>query len=164
MSQDNLEQSLQEKYELLLGAFNDNADETIALRAKFETLWQVKTDLENDLHKERSAVRNIDSYATWTEQLWFISGPRKLAEKDFTVMGFGLAGETGEVMEILKKRVRDGQLDLDRLTKELGDVAYYWARICKAFGLKPSAVLAANVAKIEDRRARGVMRGNGDNR
>lgn len=109
-------------------------------------------------------MKNIDEYGEWTEELWFISGPREINEKDFTIMGFGLAGETGEVIEILKKRVRDGQFDLERFTKEMGDVAYYWARLCRAFGLNPSEVLAANVAKIESRRERGVMRGNGDDR
>jgi NTP pyrophosphatase (non-canonical NTP hydrolase) len=126
-------------------------------------------------------MNDIDSYAEWTEKLWLASGSREIGERDHTIMGFGLQGETGElaevvldmlalvghegrVSEILKKRVRDGHFDRDRLKKELGDIAYYWARICKAYAMLPSEVLAANVKKIESRRARSVMHGSGDNR
>ena len=126
-------------------------------------------------------MKDIDQYAEWTERLWFASGSQEFTERDFTIMGLGLAGETGEVVEvvtdilqlvshqgrvseILKKRVRDGQFPVDKFIKEMGDLAYYWARICKAFDLNPSDVLATNVAKIESRRKRGVMHGNGDDR
>ena len=79
-------------------------------------------------------------------------------------MALGLAGETGEVMEILKKRVRDNFFDKEALKKELGDVIHYWCRICSAFELLPSDVIQTNIDKITDRKARGVMRGSGNNR
>lgn len=44
----------------------------------------------------------------------------------------GLAGEAGEVMEILKKVIRDsGGIipDIDRITKEIGDMLWYWSQI-----------------------------------
>lgn len=109
-------------------------------------------------------MKHIDRYAEWTEKVWFTSKGRKLEERDLTVMSLGLAGEVGEVMELLKKRVRDGTFDEVNLKKELGDVAYYWARLCKAFGLLPSDVLKANYEKIEGRKRRGTMRGSGNDR
>jgi NTP pyrophosphatase (non-canonical NTP hydrolase) len=68
------------------------------------------------------------------------------------------------VLEILKKRVRDGHFDKDHLKKELGDVLYYWTRLCTTFDLTPQEVLEANVAKLEDRLARNVMSGSGNDR
>ena len=79
-------------------------------------------------------------------------------------MTMGLAGEVGEVTEHIKKYYRDGVLDMSALKKELGDVAFYWARLCMYFGKKPSEILAKNVDKLEGRVARGTTRGNGDNR
>ena len=109
--------------------------------------------------------KTIDEYAAWAKTKWFGSDETGFGcERDLTVMGFGLSGETGEVMEILKKRVRDNYLDKDHLKKELGDVIYYWANLCNAFGFTPSEVLQSNIDKIEDRHARGVMSGSGNDR
>lgn len=79
-------------------------------------------------------------------------------------MALGLAGENGEVLEHIKKAIRDNHLDRDELKKELGDAVFYWARLCIFFGFEPSEVLSANKEKLESRRARGVLRGDGDNR
>lgn len=65
------------EYGLLKAAFEANADETIALRKRFEDLWQVKTDLENDvarLKKEsdqilNDAIANIDRKANKITEL-----------------------------------------------------------------------------------------------
>ena len=107
---------------------------------------------------------NIDKYAQWTEQVWFSSENKTPDERDFTIMSLGLAGEVGEVMEILKKRVRDNHFSQNDLIKELGDVGYYWARLCRAFNLDPSQVLQQNQKKIESRKKRGKLRGSGNNR
>jgi len=111
-----------------------------------------------------SETTNIDRYAEWAEGLWFASGSREFGERDYAIASLGLAGEVGEVMELLKKRVRDGNFDVEGFTKEMGDVIYYWSRLCLMFGVRPSDVLAANMRKLEDRRARGVMRGSGNDR
>jgi NTP pyrophosphatase (non-canonical NTP hydrolase) len=111
-------------------------------------------------------IKDIDAYGEFTERMWF-SGHDPLnptIERDLPIMGLGLAGEAGEVLEHIKKHLRDGHIDVTELKKELGDAAFYLCRICKFYGLQPSEVLAANVAKLESRRQRGTMRGNGDNR
>jgi NTP pyrophosphatase (non-canonical NTP hydrolase) len=118
-------------------------------------------------------MKDIDQYAEFTEKMWFSGALPEGAEnciipvgpgRDLAIMCFGLAGETGEVMEHIKKLVRDCHLDRAALKKELGDAAFYWARICKFFGMLPSDVLATNVEKLESRHARGKMRGDGDDR
>jgi NTP pyrophosphatase (non-canonical NTP hydrolase) len=107
----------------------------------------------------------IDAYASFTESMWFSGKPGEpTKEHDLPIMALGLAGESGEVIEHIKKLIRDDYLDHDALKKELGDVAFYWARICRYFGFWPSEVLAANVAKLESRRERGKLRGDGDDR
>ena len=120
---------------------------------------------------------NVNDYGKFTEDIWFSKHRPDCEffcrgrcdcdqnpERSLSIMAMGLAGEVGEVMEILKKRVRDGKFDLEKLEKELGDVGYYWARICMHFGLMPGDVLGANMSKLLGRKARGTMQGSGDDR
>jgi NTP pyrophosphatase (non-canonical NTP hydrolase) len=106
---------------------------------------------------------DLNDYAAFTEDIWLTS-KRDITTRDLTIMSLGLAGETGEVAEKIKKFFRDGTFNRDEFVKELGDVIYYWARICKYFDIDPNQVIDTNVHKLMDRKARGVMRGSGDNR
>lgn len=81
----------------------------------------------------------------------------------------GLTGEAGEVAEKVKKIIRDngGQVSPERregLKKELGDVLWYVAAMCWELGLSMNEVAEHNVAKLRDRRERGAIRGEGDDR
>ena len=76
----------------------------------------------------------------------------------------GLAGESGEVAEKVKKHIRDGVLNVDDLKKELGDVLWYLAAIASDLGLNLDDVAESNLQKLRSRQARGVISGNGDNR
>lgn len=81
----------------------------------------------------------------------------------------GLAGESGEVAEKVKKIIRnnDGIIDTDRkelLKKELGDVLWYIAAICYETGLDMDEVAQNNIRKLRDRQKRDLIHGNGDNR
>jgi len=71
--------------------------------------------------------------------------------KSLYIMATGLAGETGEVQEHLKKYVRDGYMDVDKLKLELGDVLHYLTRICQQFNLDLQAVAEANMDKLDRR-------------
>lgn len=119
-------------------------------------------------NNKKKQMNNIDEYGRFVDSAWFGAkedeGKTELSERDFRVMELGLPGEVGEVLELLKRNVRDGVLPRELLKKELGDVVYYWARICSAYGFKPSEVLQANIDKINDRTARNVRRGSGDER
>lgn len=81
----------------------------------------------------------------------------------------GLAGEAGEVVENVKKAVRDDGFTVtanrsDALHKELGDVLWYVAMLCEDLGFDMADVAAANLAKLSSRQERGVLSGSGDDR
>ena len=81
----------------------------------------------------------------------------------------GLAGETGEVCEKIKKVYRDnnGVFSQDKvieITKELGDVLWYIQAICNDLGINMQDVAQINVDKLMSRLDRDVIHGNGDNR
>lgn len=77
----------------------------------------------------------------------------------------GLAGETGEVCEKVKKSIRgDREIDRKEMTRELGDVLWYLANLADDLGIALEDVARANLEKLRSRRDRGVLRGDGDNR
>nr|DAU46638.1 MAG TPA: NTP-PPase-like protein [Caudoviricetes sp.] len=84
-------------------------------------------------------------------------------------LALGLAGETGEVMEKLKKVVRDNNAVITpekaiELQKELGDILWYMAVFADYLGIEFDDVARMNVEKLQDRKKRNVLSGSGDNR
>ena len=68
----------------------------------------------------------------------------------------GLAGESGEFLDEVKKWIfHEKQLDKDNLEKELGDVLWYVAMICKAMGWDLDEVMKKNVKKLQARYPEG---------
>lgn len=64
----------------------------------------------------------------------------------------GIAGESGEVVDHIKKMVyHDHPIDLDALTKEVGDLMWYVAYLLDTAGIAMDDVLAANIAKLKAR-------------
>lgn len=64
----------------------------------------------------------------------------------------GLAGEAGEVADIIKKGVfhRHG-VDQAKLIEELGDVLWYVAALCSKLNVPLGDVMALNIAKLKKR-------------
>jgi len=66
----------------------------------------------------------------------------------------GLAGETGEVLEVLKKAERKRKLpDKEALLLEMGDVLYYLTILAERHGLTLEQIKDANIEKLNGRKA-----------
>lgn len=84
-------------------------------------------------------------------------------------LALGLAGESGEVVDKIKKIVRNNngvftdEAKLE-LKKELGDVLWYVSQLCEELGFSMDEVARMNRAKLDDRKARDVIKSRGDNR
>ncbi len=81
----------------------------------------------------------------------------------------GLTGEAGEIAEKMKKIIRNydndmSKLDLEDFKKELGDVLWYVSMMSAQVGLSLEDVAKTNLAKLADRKERGVINSTGDNR
>lgn len=65
----------------------------------------------------------------------------------------GLVGECGETADIVKKMLyhTEGKDYTEKLKHELGDVAFYFAKVLELCGLTLEEVLAANKEKLESR-------------
>lgn len=67
---------------------------------------------------------------------------------------FGLAGETGETIDLLKKIIFHGhdlETNRDKLAIELGDCLWYIAGIATAAGIDLTEVAAGNIEKLRRR-------------
>jgi len=90
----------------------------------------------------------LEEFAAWASA-FAERHPAGDEERTLVHLALGLARESGEAMELIQKRLRDGDWDRERAVDELGDVAYFWIRLCLAAGLDPAAVLAASAGKAE---------------
>ncbi len=92
--------------------------------------------------------------------------PREMA---FIDPALGLAGESGEVADKIKKVYRDhGGVFNDEQRKaialELGDVLWHCASLAHELGYSLDDIARLNIEKVQSRQRRGVIHGNGDNR
>ena len=72
-----------------------------------------------------------------------------------TTAGVGLAAESGEFLEIVKKMVFQGkpwnEHNREHLIIELGDVMWYVAQACMALDISFDEVIQGNIKKLEKR-------------
>jgi NTP pyrophosphatase (non-canonical NTP hydrolase) len=112
---------------------------------------------QNSPDYEKDPVR---FYSQFVEGKVFTKGRDRLVENTL-----GLSGEAGEVSEKVKKLFRDKSKFSDEdILKELGDVLFYTVALANIFGGNLRKVMEMNMAKLDDREQRGVLKGSGDNR
>ena len=81
----------------------------------------------------------------------------EIDKKDVLINGvMGLCGESGEVIDIVKKHLAQGhELDREKIIKELGDVAWYMAEIATVLDVELEDVLVQNIEKLKKRYPEG---------
>ena len=91
---------------------------------------------------------------------------KNLSKKEVLINGvMGLCGESGEVIDIVKKHLAQGhELDIERIIKELGDVAWYLAETAYAIGVDLETVLKQNIDKLKKRYPEGFSTNDSINR
>ena len=64
----------------------------------------------------------------------------------------GLAGESGEVIDQIKKHLFQGhEIDQEKMADELGDVLWYYMLILKTLGFTLQEVMGRNIEKLRRR-------------
>lgn len=82
-----------------------------------------------------------------------------------SVAALGLAGETGEVCDLLKKWIGHGHtFELKDLEKELGDVLWYVAALATLHKLSLTSIARTNIAKLKKRYPNGFSEAASRNR
>lgn len=78
--------------------------------------------------------------------------PATLEREPIVGFALGLTGETGEVVDDIKKRVFHGRdIPIEHTAEELGDVLWYVANIATWYGLSLDDIIQQNVEKLTKR-------------
>lgn len=80
-------------------------------------------------------------------------------------MCLGLAGETGETIDVVKKHLfHKHGLDVEDLAKELGDILWYLSQLSLLFGISLEYVATKNIDKLTKRYPNGFDSNSSINR
>ncbi|EPQ0109787.1 nucleoside triphosphate pyrophosphohydrolase family protein [Acinetobacter baumannii] len=78
-------------------------------------------------------------------------------QADLLHMGVGVSGESGELLDAIKKHAIYGKpLDRENVIEELGDLEFYMERIRQIIGVSREETIAANMAKLGKRYSKGT--------
>lgn len=99
----------------------------------------------------------ISSFAYYQTQAGRTSASNEQSFNERLAMAtLGLAGEAGEVVDLVKKHLFHGHpLDKQLLSKELGDVLWYIAETCTVLDLALGDVARENITKLAQRYPHG---------
>lgn len=89
-----------------------------------------------------------------------------LTEKEkLSMLGLGIAGEAGEIVDSIKKNVCHGHaLDREDFVKELGDLEWYVSHLKEHFGITDEEVRVKNIEKLQKRYPKGFSEEDSINR
>ncbi len=108
---------------------------------------------------------DFNEYQKETTKLRFHEEKSQL--NSMTIWALGIAGEGGEVADIIKK-INRGDFTIkekeEDLKKELGDVLWYLSQMAQDLGVDFADIARLNLDKLNSRVKRGTQRGDGDNR
>ncbi|HAV5365797.1 TPA: nucleotide pyrophosphohydrolase [Acinetobacter baumannii] len=78
-------------------------------------------------------------------------------QADLLHMGVGVSGESGELLDAIKKHAIYGKpLDRENVIEELGDLEFYMERIRQIIGVSREETISANMAKLGKRYSKGT--------
>lgn len=103
----------------------------------------------------------------WTAQDYQMKSARthntELSDEDaITNAALGLAGEAGEVVELVKKALYHGKpYSRGSIRDELGDVLFYLTWLASRHTISLSEIMEANVEKLKRRYPEGFVDGGG---
>lgn len=102
-----------------------------------------------------SNYENMD-FQEYQELARRTANPLKDEKLELCNWGLGLAGEAGEVVELIKKHAFHGKtLNVEDITLELGDVLYYLAQVAHVVGVDLQTVAERNIEKLAKRYPNG---------
>lgn len=111
------------------------------------------------LHNYKNFVDEVTSEESKDTEV-LIPRIREMEEQGVNVArlltaGIGLASESGEFNEIVKKMLFQGkpvnEENIFHLKREMGDIVWYWMQACLALNLDPYEVIEENIKKLESR-------------
>jgi NTP pyrophosphatase (non-canonical NTP hydrolase) len=101
---------------------------------------------------DRVSVSGLSTFAAWEAEVARLGKHYDPTADTAVKDALGLAGEVGEVVELIKKdRFQAQPLDREKLCLELGDVLWYLTNMAAGFGLTLEQIASANREKLRRR-------------
>ena len=95
------------------------------------------------------------TFTEYQDDAWRTASPGR-DDKELLISACGLAGEAGEVVELIKKYVGHAHTPSHtRISEELGDVLWYVADIASRYDLNLDGIAANNIRKLRERYPHG---------
>lgn len=142
---------LEAKYEAVLQENRLMLDNLHATQARCTTLLQECRAYKRNAPLEgyREAAQGTSSH---NGERFGADGTMGRGYERVVMACFGLAGESGETIDYLKKVFfHSHKLDEVKLKKEIGDVLWYLAELCSAFGFSLQEIADLNIEKLAKR-------------
>lgn len=117
-----------------------------------------------ETYKDNLTANDYQRQAMRTAQ-FFHEGDLSLKMKQLREAVYGLNGEAGEIIDLLKKHeFQDHELNKESLIDELGDVLWYAALMATALNTKLEDVMVKNIEKLKKRYPDGFDKNRSINR
>ena len=89
--------------------------------------------------------------------------------KNIIYPALGIGGESGEILEKIKKILRDENYKVteekkEEIKKEIGDLLWYIAALSTELNINFEEIAEKNIEKLSSRKERNQLHGSGDNR
>lgn len=95
---------------------------------------------------------HIDLVARLAKPAWNIVEEFDELKAHRVHMAMGIAGESGELLDAVKKHViYNRELDIENVIEELGDIEFYMEGLRAQLGISREDVLSHNIAKLTKR-------------
>jgi len=128
-------------------------------QALLDFVTNYKKVLDEELPKPTTEDKKW-TYETFAEEAKRTRNPQLSIKDRLINNAFGLSGEVGEFVDLMKKALFHGtEIPKEKIVKELGDIQYYWAETVSTLGeqLKFTVqdVLDTNSKKLRERYPNG---------
>lgn len=119
----------------------------------YMTFKEEAVEVQQAVSERENSKMSINGY----QVLAMRTSNKKCSESEHLFNGaLGLAGESGEVCDSIKKSFMQGHpLDYDHIARELGDVCWYIAETATAIGYDLETIFAMNIDKLMKRYPEG---------
>lgn len=112
--------------------------------------------LSNNARNEIAAHRTLEASETYDMFVARLFAKKHTGEDGFMHAAAGLSGESGEVLDLIKKVWVYGKpLDPKKLTEELGDIMFYWQALANLLGVSMHEIKLENMRKLNKRYPQG---------
>lgn len=107
---------------------------------------------------------NLNDYQQFTMTTAIYPDAGTGSDLELYYLTLGLTSEAGEVAGKVKKKIRDGKLNIGDLMSEVSDCLWYVARLADALGMTMEDLAELNHGKLTKRKESGNLSGEGDHR